>query len=502
MSGMNIYNVTGIYFSGLAINSRIPSTFWITNTKAITAKIPEEAYYGKITILIPTRDLTGYSPFEFVPIPIINKILPSSGISGDTILISGKKFQNITRVTFNNIEAASYLTPSTSGISAVVPTGNTSGYIKIYGNSGVSALSNQYFYPQVKITNIDPSTSRTNFPIRITGSNFTSGLMYNLGNNDFQVSFNGSITGLKMVSSTLLTGYIPLLATTGPIQIFKTDGSSTYGSDIIFTKLFDPPVITKVTYGNINYSGQNLNLILFGTGFSLIRSGILTGILTQSGAGSGQRNDNYSININSGFITTSVDGSILKINNFPTQNVIRTGLYSLIITGVQGSGIIQTGLIVLSPTNLTKFGASASQSSYISGNSIYNAYRAIDGRSDVSINNIVATSITSGGTRQYWEVDLKQNYIINYVKIYNIRGSGIVGTNYETGLTNFCVDVKDSGNISRNSGNAFVFNKYYPGSGIFPNPYVTGMPNNITGRYIRIQTSGVGYLALAEVEVF
>ena len=99
-------------------------------------------------------------------------------------------------------------------------------------------------------------------------------------------------------------------------------------------------------------------------------------------------------------------------------------------------------------------------------------------------------------------VDLKQNYIINYVKIYNIRGSGIVGTNYETGLTNFCVDVKDSGNISRNSGNAFVFNKYYPGSGIFPNPYVTGMPNNITGRYIRIQTSGVGYLALAEVEVF
>ena len=274
------------------------------------------------------------------------------------------------------------------------------------------------------------------------------------------------------------------------------------GSDIIFTKLFDPPVITKVTYGNINYSGQNLNLILFGTGFSLIRSGILTGMLTQSGAGSGQRNDNYSININSGFITTSVDGSILKINNFPTQNVIRTGLYSLIITGVQGSGIIQTGLIVLSPTNLTKLGASASQSSYISGNSIYNAYRAIDGRSDVSISNIVAASITSGGTRQYWEVDLKQNYIINYVKIYNVRGSGVVGTNYETGLTNFCVDVKDSGNISRNSGNAFVFNKYYPGSGIFPNPYVTGMPNNITGRYIRIQTSGVGYLALAEVEVF
>ena len=84
----------------------------------------------------------------------------------------------------------------------------------------------------------------------------------------------------------------------------------------------------KVSSSNLSFGNLTLK---FGTGFSLIRSGILTGILTQSGAGSGQRNDNYSININSGFITTSVDGSILKINNFPTQNVIRTGLYSLII---------------------------------------------------------------------------------------------------------------------------------------------------------------------------
>jgi len=78
----------------------------------------------------------------------VSSVVPTSGTSGDTVIIQGLGYskENITSVTFNGIPSTSFSVTSEEKISAVVPEGATSGYINVISKTnGTDDTPNAYF---------------------------------------------------------------------------------------------------------------------------------------------------------------------------------------------------------------------------------------------------------------------------------------------------------------------------------------------------------------------
>ena len=120
--------------------------------------------------------------------------------------------------------------------------------------------------------------------------------------------------------------------------------------------------------------------------------------------------------------------------------------------------------------------------------------RAIDGNTDGSFWNGSVT-LTNWENQPWWEIDLGDVYEISDLKIWN-RTDCCSGF-----LKDYYVFISDNpftnSNVNALQNQAGVQSFYQPNQ--------AGLPSNIdldkTGRYIRIQLNGQGFLALAEVEV-
>ena len=157
--------------------------------------------------------------------------------------------------------------------------------------------------------------------------------------------------------------------------------------------------------------------------------------------------------------------------------------------GVTGNCMTTTNLALNKPT---------SQSTVLTAGGITGAgYKAVDGNTNgtffISPTSSSSVSATTNENEAWWEVDLGDIYNINEVKLWN-RTDGVDKTNdcyliiSNTPFT--------SGNLS-DALNQATYSILNPG--LLDSPTVN-IPN-ATGRYVRVQLSGTGYLTLAEVEV-
>jgi hypothetical protein len=255
--GNNFYKVSEVKFSDQS------ASFTVLNPNVIEAYVPEFAAWDKIYVISQARNLTGASTNRFVPIPRIDSFSPVSGISGDIITIAGRGFSGLTFVGFNNIPAASFTVLSNTGVQAVVPSGNTFGFISVSGQSGVYARSLTRFEPSVRVSGLIPSSGFTGASVDILGENFNAEMLYQIGNtNTFIVGF-GSVTGaFTRINNTKLQGVVPYGAQTGPVYIYNKDLIA-YPSTGHFKVLNGPPTINSLVpssgkFGDwININGSN-----------------------------------------------------------------------------------------------------------------------------------------------------------------------------------------------------------------------------------------------------
>ena len=135
--------------------------------------------------------------------------------------------------------------------------------------------------------------------------------------------------------------------------------------------------------------------------------------------------------------------------------------------------------------------ASQSQTLNISGISA-TANKAVDGNTS---GNFWAGSVsaTNNGYQGWWQVDLGETHSIKNIKVYN-RTEG------SDRLNNYHVMVSNSpfSNTLSSAQNQSVWKEQTFGQAGSPSNYTL----NASGRYVRIQMEGSGYLTLAEVEVF
>ena len=266
ISGSNFYRVTDVRFSANVPGQWTGSSgFQVINSSMISAPVPINAAWGPILVMATGRNVSGQSTERFVPIPTIYGFFPPSGLSGDSIIISGQGFSGVTGVLINNLLSIEPFTSAhtvvgNTGITVTIPTGNVRGLVKVLARSGISTTSTLSFSPFASITGTIPTSGRTGTLIYLLGHNLFPDIMHSLGNDSFAVTFGSGATGVffrtQFVSPrfTGLSGLVPYNAKSGIVAI-NYDAVSTYPSNVLFRLINEPPTIFGVNPKSGSYSG-------------------------------------------------------------------------------------------------------------------------------------------------------------------------------------------------------------------------------------------------------
>jgi hypothetical protein len=155
--------------------------------------------------------------------PIVLAFLPLSGPVGTSVTITGLGFQDsspATGVAFNGT-AASFTVDSTTQITAMVPSGATTGPISVTDSeaTGISLLDFTVTpSPIPTILSFLPLSGRVGTSVTITGTGFTGAS---------SVAFAGEPATFDLISDLQIDTVVPAHAGTGPISITTPGGVAT-----------------------------------------------------------------------------------------------------------------------------------------------------------------------------------------------------------------------------------------------------------------------------------
>jgi uncharacterized repeat protein (TIGR03803 family) len=136
----------GIFGQGFSAKSVVKfggtqaTAFTASGTTFLNATVPAGALTGSVTVTTGSTTLTSSRTFNVTP--TMTSFSPSSGPVGQLVAINGTGLTQTTKVTFNG-KSASFTLVSDIEITATVPTGATTGKIKVTtkGGSATSATS-------------------------------------------------------------------------------------------------------------------------------------------------------------------------------------------------------------------------------------------------------------------------------------------------------------------------------------------------------------------------
>jgi hypothetical protein len=131
--------INGVGFAGTSSVKIANQAAAITSVSANQLKVtaPGESVFATGTITVTTPAGTVSSAKPFYKRPTIEKIAPTSGSVGQTVVITGKSFTGATSVKFNG-KAATYTVDSKTQITATVPAGATTGKVTVANPGGAA----------------------------------------------------------------------------------------------------------------------------------------------------------------------------------------------------------------------------------------------------------------------------------------------------------------------------------------------------------------------------
>jgi uncharacterized repeat protein (TIGR01451 family) len=232
---VNFTNVTSVKFNG------VPASFSAPAQSQINAQVPPTAT-GKISVTTPAGTATSANDFTFTRAPVITNFFPTIGKAGQTqVTIEGLNLgptNNVTGISFAGASVSGWGFTAENQISVTVPSGATSGPIRVANTVNVGVSSNDFIVTRAPIvTGFDPVFAAPGDQIRIDGINFT-GVPSPGG-----VKFNGINSKSNVVTAdTQIFAYVPNNATTGPLTVTNPFGTGTSSEE--FTVIGNLPVIT------------------------------------------------------------------------------------------------------------------------------------------------------------------------------------------------------------------------------------------------------------------
>jgi len=228
--GANFANATKVTFNGTVAN------FAVTADTQIAATVPAAATTGPLVVTTAKGSSTNLAAFTVTRAPVITNFYPAVAAAGASVTIEGINFSNVSGISFNGRSAAGFGTPAPGQITAVVPSGATSGFIRVTNSFGTGVSAAAFTVTTLPIIDtFTPDTAAPGADIVIDGLNFTG---------TTAVRFNGkAATSLGVTAPTQLHAKVPPGATTGPVAVQNASGSTT--SSIPFTVIGSAPFVTQ-----------------------------------------------------------------------------------------------------------------------------------------------------------------------------------------------------------------------------------------------------------------
>jgi hypothetical protein len=218
ISGTNLIGSITVHFNGV----RATSVTQVSATE-LRAVVPVSSTTGSLRVTI-NGDVRNPGNFTVTNGPSITELTPRSGVPDDPVTITGFNLTNATSVTFGiNLTSAPFTIGSATRISTTVPAGANSGLVKVSTPDGTAngpsfTISSMTAAPV--ISNFSPSEGDQGMIVTINGSGFVGPTV--------QVYIGaGRVTSLTRISSLKLEAKVPTNATTGPIKVTTSNGTST-----------------------------------------------------------------------------------------------------------------------------------------------------------------------------------------------------------------------------------------------------------------------------------
>jgi hypothetical protein len=225
-------NITAVDFNG----TNAPD-FTIVSGTTLRATVPAAATDGVIHVTNGTL-ATSSTSFDVADpgtcAPTITSFTPTCGSAGTSVTITGTNLLDASDsagvVKFNTTTATSTLAVSATTITAIVPSGATTGKISVDTPVGAAATSTADFTVGscVTITSFTPTSGPVGTVVKITGTGFTGATAVSF-NNVNATTFTVNATG------TQITATVPAGATTGKITVTTPSGSATSTTDFTVT---------------------------------------------------------------------------------------------------------------------------------------------------------------------------------------------------------------------------------------------------------------------------
>ncbi|MBI5216521.1 MAG: IPT/TIG domain-containing protein [Ignavibacteriae bacterium] len=334
ITGANLSSVTNVLFNGVSA-----TTFTIISSTTISATVPADGSTGKITLVASSGNVVSTGTFSVTP--QLTSFTPTSGTSGTSVVISGSGFIGATSVKFNGVSSTFTLNSATQ-ITAVVPSGTTTGKIAVTTTSGTATSASDFtITAPPTVTSFTPNRGATGTVVSIFGSNLTA----------TSVTFNGVSATFTNVSSTQITATVPGTATTGKIVVTTASGTVMTTNNFTVTPTLSSFTPTSGTIGS--------SITITGTGFSSVTavrfnnviasytvnssteitatvpSGATTGpvsVTTSSGTATGGTNYTVLPNITTFAPTSGVVGNTVFITGTGFTNVTSVLLNGVAVT--------------------------------------------------------------------------------------------------------------------------------------------------------------------------
>ena len=239
IAGGDFTGATAVKFNGMNA-----SAFSVTAASQIHATVPTTATTGPLSVTTPTGTATTSSNFVVSGLaPIVTGFSPFGGKAGDPVVITGINLTTATNVSFNGTNAAFAVTSDTQ-ISATVPTGATTGPLRVINPAGTNTTGSNFIIGPF-ITGFSPVAAQIGSQVVVEGFNFLE-----VTNVAFTSATGGftNASAVAIVSATQLRGTIPVGATNGPVRVISPSGTNVTSSNLTVFAL--APVLTSFTPTN------------------------------------------------------------------------------------------------------------------------------------------------------------------------------------------------------------------------------------------------------------
>lgn len=121
-----------------------PAQFIIDSDTQIRATVPTGSKTGLLTVSTQSGLVgTSSGSFTVTGLPVVNSFTPASGTMGTNVTLSGTGFTATSAVTFNGVNAA-FTVSSDTKLTAVVPSGATTGRIAVTNPAGTGVSSTDF----------------------------------------------------------------------------------------------------------------------------------------------------------------------------------------------------------------------------------------------------------------------------------------------------------------------------------------------------------------------